>query len=76
MREVKEEPLPQTAIGGMAANKLRAAEEVPKIVSTLDMVKQDAMRPELNGTNDLMEVQALSEHHNCPVCLEGSIEPF
>ena len=75
MREVKEGRLPQTALGGLTADKLRAVEEVLQIESTLDNVKQslmklDTMRRDLNDSNDLVEVEALSEHHNCPVSME------
>ena len=43
MREVKEGRLPQTALGGLTADKLRAVEEVLQIESTLDNVKQSLM---------------------------------
>ena len=59
----------------MTADKLRAVEEVLQIESTLNNVKQslmelDTMRRDLNGTNDLVKVEALSEDHNCPVPIE------
>ena len=33
-------------------------------------MKLDTMRRDLNGTNDLVKVEALSEDHNCPVSIE------
>ena len=70
---MKEENIPQTAIGVMTADKPQAVDEVLRIYSTLDnvernLMKLDIMRQELDGTDDLVEVEALSKHYNCGFC--------
>ena len=72
MREAVECRLPPAALAFMQADNLSRHEGAFRLQSTMSKVKDnlkelEVRRRELNGNNDLVEAEARSQQHNCPV---------